>query len=33
MFFYEVGCSIGDAVTRKTPYFHAQFRRVANATM
>jgi hypothetical protein len=33
MFFYEVDYTSGDVVTDKTPYFHAQFRRVLNTTM
>lgn len=33
MWFYQVDYTIGDEVTEDTPYFHAQFRRVANTTM
>ena len=33
MFFYEVDYTLGDRVTRDTPYFHAQFRRVLNTTL
>lgn len=33
MFFYQVDYTIGDAVTRETPYFHAQFRRVLNTKL
>lgn len=33
MFFFQVDYTLGDAVTKDTPYFHAQFRRDLNTTL